>query len=661
MKAPGVGRLLRLIPLMTITAGLVAGADTAPPWLQQLANLPTPSYGKTVPAAVLLDENAVTVDAAGRVTSVKRYAVRVLLAEGRRYARGGETYISDTGKVNQIQGWLIQPSGEVKRYGKDKAFDVPVTITGGDMYNNIRYRMITTDDRALKGSVFGYESVLEDKSVFTQFEWYFQDRLPVLVSRFSLSLPPGWRAESVTHNHARLEPAVTGNTWSWELRDLQPIELETASPHVSSLAPRVAVSFFAPPGVAAGLGRSFAGWTDVSRWLSELSDPQSTPDDAISRKARELTAGARTEYERIQAIGRFVQKVRYVSIQTGVGRGGGYRPHPASEVFAKSYGDCKDKANLMRAMLQAVGISSYPLVIFSGDRTFVRPDWPSPQQFNHCILAARLGQKTQARSVVEHPGLGTLLIFDPTDEETPVGDLPEIEQDSLALLVAGDQGALLRMPRSLPAANRLEYSAALTLSPNGSIGGTIHEEGWGQTAANDRGTLHQKSQPEYSSMIEKRIAARAPGLVISRLQPMDDVARDVFSLDVDFTVPRYAQLVADRLMLFKPAVMLHRHRLVFGNPARIHPIALNGQAIHEIERIRLPAGFVVDELPAAVNIETSFGSFRAQFEVKDGAIESTRDLEVQSVILSAERYSEVRTFFERVTAVEEAQIVLAKK
>ena len=106
---------------------------------------------------------------------------------------------------------------------------------------------------------------------------------------------------------------------------------------------------------------------------------------------------------------------------------------------------------------------------------------------------------------------------------------------------------------------------------------------------------------------------------------------------------------------------MHRHRLEFGNPERIHPIALNGQAVHEIERIKLPAGFVVDELPSAVKIETSFGSFRAQFEVKDGAIESSRELEVQSVILPAKRYAEVRTFFERVTAIEEAQIVLAKK
>ena len=47
---------------------------------------------------------------------------------------------------------------------------------------------------------------------------------------------------------------------------------------------------------------------------------------------------------------------------------------------------------------------------------------------------------------MRHPSLGRLLIFDPTDDNTPVGDLPDHEQGSFALLVAGDDGALLRMP-----------------------------------------------------------------------------------------------------------------------------------------------------------------------------------------------------------------------
>ena len=153
----------------------------------------------------------------------------------------------------------------------------------------------------------------------------------------------------------------------------------------------------------------------------------------LQQRRRELAAGAQTEMDRIKAIARYVQKIQYISIQVGVGRGGGYVPHSATEVFAKSYGDCKDKANFMRAMLSALKIQAYLVSITADDPSYVRAEWASPHQFNHCIIAIKIGDETKADAVVTHPKLGRLLIFDPTDPYTPVGDLPEPEQGSFGV------------------------------------------------------------------------------------------------------------------------------------------------------------------------------------------------------------------------------------
>ena len=128
-----------------------------------------------------------------------------------------------------------------------------------------------------------------------------------------------------------------------------------------------------------------------------------------------------------------------------------------------------DKANLMRTMLKIAGVPSYLVAIYSGARTHVRDAWPSPWQFNHMILAVKVSPQTVAPSVIEHPQFGRLMIFDPTDEMTPPGYLPEYEQDSLALVLAGDSGALLRMPVTPPSANRVEREAEVTLDAEGSI------------------------------------------------------------------------------------------------------------------------------------------------------------------------------------------------
>ncbi|HSO75562.1 MAG TPA: DUF3857 domain-containing protein, partial [Blastocatellia bacterium] len=383
----------------------VVSADGAPAWLQQAAAPSPHQYGKNVPGAVLLAEQNDKVDDSGRLTTVRRFAVRILSNEGRGEARAIAVYRTDTGKIKEMRAWMISPSGEVKKYEKEDIVDA--ALVDNDVYNEARVRIISAGDDAIVGSVFGYEVTSEDRSVFTQVEWQFQERLPTNVSRYALTLPSGWSAQGVIFNRDKIEPTVRGSTYTWELRDLSFIEEEPASPPVTALAARLAVSYFPPADKRAGAG-VFNDWTDVSRWLTALSEGQSTLDDALAGKARQLTSNAKTEMERIQAIGRYVQAVNYVSIQTGIGRGGGYRPHSAIDVFAKSYGDCKDKANLMRAMLKAIGTQSYLVCIYSGDPFYVRQEWPSPQQFNHCIIAVKVGDETQAATIVSHPSLGRL-------------------------------------------------------------------------------------------------------------------------------------------------------------------------------------------------------------------------------------------------------------
>lgn len=81
-----------------------------------------------------------------------------------------------------------------------------------------------------------------------------------------------------------------------------------------------------------------------------------------------MTAGATTELDRICAIAAFTQHTKYVEIALNLTRGGGYTPHRAEETLARNYGDCKDKATLMRALLKALDIESYLVNISADDR-----------------------------------------------------------------------------------------------------------------------------------------------------------------------------------------------------------------------------------------------------------------------------------------------------
>ena len=653
-------RLISIVAVLLFAVSVSAApGDETPSWVQQAVAIKVPAYDKDVPAVVLVDESTTTIGSDGRVNEVYNYAVRILRREGREWAMGQVGYIPDIGKVKEFRAWLVRPAGEPKRYGKDDAVDIAGDLN--DVYNEYRVRKISAVDDADEGAVFAYSYTLEDRSVFSQADWAFQGSLPVISSRYNLNLPEGWRADAVTFNHPKIDPKVNGTSYSWELSNLPAIPDEPLSPSLSHLVPRLAVSYF-PPATSQALSiKTFSNWGEVATWMSELEDPQVVVDDALARKAYELTALAKTEYDKIRAIAQYVQNIQYISIQTGIGRGGGYRPHASTEVFAKSYGDCKDKANLMRAMLKVVGITAIPVSIYSGDPNYVRATWPSPQQFNHCIIAVKVGDQTVASTVIQHPSLGRLLIFDPTDEQTPIGDLPFHLQGSLALIDAKTETELVRMPITPPEMNQLERVATLELQADGAIAGQIKEQANGQTAARFRTEYRRLSKPEYTGMIERWLTSGATSAQLNKMEPADNAADGRFTLNVEFSANRYGQLMQNRLLVFKPAVVSRREGLALTAPTRKHPVVLRANAYSETVQVKLPSGFTVDEVPDAVKLETPFGTYVTSYEVKNNELVFKRQLSQKATTIAPGDYETVRKFFESIRAAENAPVVLAKQ
>ncbi|HEV2277574.1 MAG TPA: transglutaminase domain-containing protein, partial [Acidobacteriaceae bacterium] len=116
------------------------------------------------------------------------------------------------------------------------------------------------------------------------------------------------------------------------------------------------------------------------------------------------------------------QQIRYVGIEIGIG---GWQPHTAEDVFRYRYGDCKDKATLMIAMLDAVGIRS---TWVSVDIRRGRIDPGAPSLFgNHMIAAIEIPKAVEdprLQAVVTAKTGKRYLIFDPTNEYVSLGQLP---------------------------------------------------------------------------------------------------------------------------------------------------------------------------------------------------------------------------------------------
>ena len=53
--------------------------------------------------------------------------------------------------------------------------------------------------------------------------------------------------------------------------------------------------------------RSFSSWNEVSKWMNNVMDPQAVPSEPLAAKARDLVSNHHKEFDRIEAIGRYVQ------------------------------------------------------------------------------------------------------------------------------------------------------------------------------------------------------------------------------------------------------------------------------------------------------------------------------------------------------------------
>jgi hypothetical protein len=646
------GVALALLVCLVGAAGRARAADL-PAWAREALNAAPPDV--QAPATVLLDEIAVTVNG-GRTIATHRFVVRVRDLAGRGAAVLREVYLSDEGRIADAHAWLQSPGGQLRQLGGKDAIDV--ALVGNDVYNEVRVRGFDATRDIEAGAVFAAEIVSEERVLFAQFEWPLQDRWPIARLRRALTLPAGWTARGVTFNGAAIEPTVRGSTYTWEAAGLPAVVDEPFAPPASQFVPRLAVSYFAPDGSrAAG---QFADWSEVATWMASMSDASSDGAYVITRTAREVTAGAVTDLDKIRAIARFVQRIQYVSIQTGVGRGGGYRPHPAALVLDKRYGDCKDKAALMRAMLAAVGVRAYLVAIYAGDAGYVRSEWPSPQQFNHCIIAIALAQPAPGAAILAHGTLGPLLIFDPTSEHTAVGDLPVDEQGSFALLQVPN-GTLERMPTAEASGGQIERRVTAAVDASGALTATIENRTSGAEAAWLRARISASSAAGFDQHLQRVAAAISPGAVLADSHTADDRIADRFTLTMEVRSARHGQLMQGRLMLVRLPSTLASDVMAIPPGARRHPIAIGPSSVEETITLQCPEGLTLDELPAPVTLQEPWGRFELSVE-RQGAntIVARRRLGLRRFLVAVGDVDKARVFFERVRSAAGEPIVLAK-
>jgi TonB family protein len=299
-------------------------------------------------------------------------------------------------RLDIVNVQVIKPDGKTIVTGPDSIQDLSAPVAmQAPMYSDARQKHVTVSGLAA-GDILEYSSLNTTMKPLTpgQFwqSWNFINDAPCLDELVELSVPSNReikiKAPPDVASTSRIEGDRKVYTW----------KSTTERAADTPVSPLMSGKFFdieallrgaqAVPSRTLALS-SFESWQQVGSWYAGLERDRRAPTADLKTQADEITKDANTDLARVQALYEYVTRnIRYVSLSFGVGR---YQPHAAAEVLTNRYGDCKDKATLLDALLEAEGIHSATALINS--KSAIDPDVPTPSQFDHAITFVSAGGK----------------------------------------------------------------------------------------------------------------------------------------------------------------------------------------------------------------------------------------------------------------------------
>jgi hypothetical protein len=631
----------------------------APQWAVDAAKTPTPDSARDAPAVLLSDEYLITVDAQNHAVERERWAIRILGPRGRSHAHCAIDYDVDE-KLNYFRSWTITPDGK-----QFQAMDADFRDQGAyeDAALQFTERIRTVNPPASDpGAVVVCETEEQLRPYMSEEDWGLQYSIPVVKEALELDLQPGGHYAESWSNFKAVKPVeVAANHLRWEIKDVPALDLENqhATPPWSALAARMSVKW----GDSAVHGVDNQ-WRAIGQWEQKLEEHRADPTPEITAKALELTAGAPDLYSRLSRITDYIQKkVRYFIVARGIG---GWQAHYANDIYRNSYGDCKDKTTLLIAMLKAIGVRAYYLHVDSS-RGVIDPAAPSLIG-NHMITAIELpdGENDPRLAARAKAANGqTLLIFDPTDEVTPVGLIRGQLQGAWGNLSNGDYSQVLQMPVLPPDSAGLSRSGTFTLTADGTLTGDLREKFSGDDATSERWFLKDNDSKEIHEKLEEGIGSDLPGLTFKGFEFHDaaDLEKPL-DLDLHFEAANYAH-ASGPLLLLRPRVLGSVARIVpevmEGKP-RNYPIEMGHPGRwHDSFDITLPPGYAVDEMPEPVNIVTDFASYRSSASAQGNQLHYEREYVVKQVEIPAMKADAFRKLESAILNDERGTAVLKKQ
>ena len=588
-----------------------------------LAKAPAAAAGDDL--EILADLTVTRVFANGLSSRTRQLVLRALNQRGVDQSRWQSVQYSPDRQVVRIErARIVRKDGTIIESRSDGERNVSEPWYA--MYYDLRSRVVGFPQLE-PGDVLELVHRVDDSGTnffadyFGDFQ-YLQGYARKGVADYVLLGPPGrtfYTAASPLPGLARTNGKLPdGGTWQrWTARDVPRVVPEPAMPGSSDLLAYVHVS-------------TYKDWESVARFYWGLVKDQLRVTEEIRAAADEAVHGIGPDDEeaRIRAVYDYVvSRTRYVALEFGIHS---FKPYPVETVLARRFGDCKDKASLMHAMLEAIGIDSRLVLLRTRRMGNLSQAPASLAVFDHAILYVPKYQ----------------LYLDGTAEFHGSGELPPDDRGAEALVVEpdGTGSQIRRTPDARPADNVDEMRAKLSIRADGSATLDLAASARGPWTAELRRTF--ESPDERRARAEEQLARAAfPGVRVTAVEVSDphDI-ESPFTARFKANAPAFAT-VSSGTIRFSPFGQQRSYVEAYAQLSRrTLPQRLPApQRISVSAEIELPRGFRA-AVPEDASGEASQGAWSVKYTREGERVTASLLLELKGGLVSPQEYPAFRSF-----------------
>jgi hypothetical protein len=606
--------------------------------LTELADHPTAA------AVVLLDRGALVLHGSFSSYLDVYRRIKILTEDGVDY--GSVSLPSSSAfRMKDLEARTHRPDRTVVELSGDAVFE--------KRYSEYYKRSMTSFalPEVTAGAIIEYSYRIYFDSVLYPSPWYFQSRLPTLVSEFSCSLPSGYtfkphavqtlRGKQIEH---KVHEWAHGRTVEFRMRNMPPIPDEPYRFPFDTLATRISML---PLAYQSSIRTSL-----LETWKSAVKVMQGDRDYGYKRfrqrdggvgsTVKGLTAGAKGQQDKVRRLHEFVRD----EIVTERYRGLSIGESTAGKVLSSGRGSYAEKALLLQHMLDTAKIDASVGWTSPCDSVRINTEVPNLGQLEHLLV------------VVD--GKDGLVFLDPSDRTLAFGALQPSLEGVPCLLIDRKAPEWVTTPVT-PAEQSARHAVVqLALDDEGRLSGTgqldlTGHEAWLRIGWQD---TPEEAVTAWTTWIEDRF----PGFDVAEVTVVEQVDDRTVAVSWGLT-QRDEEVLGDEASVALAAPLATtRNPFSLAPSRRLTPVMLDFPStdIAELE-LTWPEGWSTAAAPAAQNTDSAVGSVHVSIDLDQAArrLHAVRTLTVtQRELIGATPYAQLRKLFGAAVSVDANELLL---